>query len=165
MAIPGSDKAIERPLEDMVQTVSEQAVVLARQEMQLARRELTAKAKQAGAGAAMVGGAGFLAALAAGTGTAALVLFLSRRPRPATAALGVTGLYAAGGAALAQEGITRLRAAGPPVPEETVQSVKNLGSTKKKRAEPAQKRAKPAQKRAKPARKRAKSPLEAPSSL
>jgi hypothetical protein len=59
------------------------------------------------------------------------VLFLARRPGPSAAALGVTGLYAAGGAALAQEGIARLRAAGPPVREQTVESVK--GSTKKKR--------------------------------
>ena len=58
-------------------------------------------------------------------------------PGPAAAALGVAGAYAVGGAGLAQEGISRLRAAGPPVPEETVESVKeNLGSIKKKRGKP-----------------------------
>ena len=133
MATPRPDKAIERPLDEMVQTVSEQAVVLARKEVELARRELTAKAKQAAGGAAMLGGAALLGTLAAGTGTAGLVLLLSRRPGPSAAALGVAGVYALGGAGLAQEGLSRLRAAGPPVPEETVESVKNLGSSKKKK--------------------------------
>jgi hypothetical protein len=139
MAIHGADKAPERPLEELVQTVSEQAVVLAREEMERARRELTAKASQAAGGVAMLGGAALLGTLAAGTGTAGLVLLLSRRPGPSAAAFTVTAFYAAGGAGLAQEGIARLRAAAPPVPEETVESVKeSLGSMKKK------KRAKPA---------------------
>ena len=129
-------KGTERPLEDLVQTVSEKAVVLAREEVDLARRELTAKARHAAGGAAMVGGGAFLGVLAAGTGTAALVLLLSGRTRPSAAALGVTGLYAAGGAALAQEGIARLRAAAPPVPEQAVESMKAV--KKKPRAKPRQ---------------------------
>lgn len=134
MATPPADKATERPLEELVQTVSEQAVVLAREEVELARRELSAKAKQAAGGAAMLGGAALLGTLAAGTGTAGLVLLLSRRLGPSAAALGVAGAYAIGGAGLAQEGIARLRAAAPPVPEETVESVKSI---KKKRPKPA----------------------------
>ena len=138
MGVPRPDKAAERPLDEMVQTVSEQAVVLARKELELARSELTAKAKQAAGGAAMLGGAALLGTLAAGTGTAGIVLLLSRRPGPSAAALGVAGVYALGGAGLAKEGVSRLRGAAPPVPEETVESVKgNLGSSKKK------KRAKP----------------------
>jgi hypothetical protein len=88
--------------------------------------------------------------LAAGTGTAALVLMLSGRARPSVAALGVTGIYAAGGGALAQQGIARLRAAAPPVPERTVESVKSI---KKTRAKPQRAgRAKPQRaKRANPA--------------
>jgi hypothetical protein len=146
----GAGKATERPLEEVVQTVSEQAVVLAREEVDLARRELTAKARQAAAGAGMVGGGALLGVLAAGTGTAALVLMLSGRARPSVAALGVTGIYAAGGAALAQQGIARLRAAAPPVPERTVESVKSI---KKTRAKPQRAgRAKPQRaKRANPA--------------
>jgi hypothetical protein len=138
MQVPGADKAAERPLDELVQTVSERAVVLAREEVERARRELAAKASQAAGGVAMLGGAALLGTLAAGTGTAALVLLLSRRPGPSAAALTVSAVYAAGGAGLAQEGIARLRAAGPPVPEETVESVKeSLGSRKKKRAKPA----------------------------
>ena len=129
----GAGKATERPIEELVQTVSEQALVLAREEVDLARRELTAKARQAASGAGMVGGGALLGVLAAGTGTAAVVLLLSGRARPSAAALGVTGAYAVGGAALAQQGIARLRAAVPPVPERTVESVKSI---KKARAKP-----------------------------
>jgi hypothetical protein len=127
----GVDRLSERPLDDMVQTVSKQAAVVAREQVDLARREMTAKVRQASAGAAMLGGAGALAALASGTGTAALVLLLSGRPRPSAAALGVAGAYAGAGALLAREGLGRLREAGPLVPEETVHNAKqNLGSAK-----------------------------------
>jgi Putative Actinobacterial Holin-X, holin superfamily III len=114
----------ERSLDELVQTVSERAVELARQEIELARAELTAKARQAAPGAAMVGGAAVLGALASGTGTAALVLLLAGRARPSAAALAVTGLYGGAGAVLARQGVERLRAAGPPIPEATVESVK-----------------------------------------
>ena len=141
MAKPGLDKATERPLDELVQTVSERAVVLVREEVDLARQELTAKARHAATGVAMVGGAALLGTLAAGTGTAGVVLLLSGRARPAASSFGVTALYAAGGAALAQEGIARLRGAAPPIPEETVGSVKeSIGSMKRKRTKPATQR-------------------------
>jgi hypothetical protein len=110
--------------DELLQTVSEQAVALARKEVELARQELTAKARQAAPGAAMVAGGGLLGLLSAGTATASLVLMLARRPRPWLAALTVTGLYAGGGAALARAGAERLRAAGPPVPEQALENVK-----------------------------------------
>jgi putative superfamily III holin-X len=133
VSAPGIDKVAERPLDEMVQTVSEQAMALARKEVDRARRELTAKARHASGGAAMLGGAALLGTLAAGTGTAALVLLLSGRTGPSAAALGVTGLYAGAGVRLAQEGLTRLREVTPPSSEETVESVKqNLGSAKKR---------------------------------
>jgi hypothetical protein len=114
----------ERSLEELVNTVSEQAVALARKEVELARAELAGRARAAAPAAAMVGGAGLLGVLASGTGTAGLVLLLARRPRPWAAALTVTGLYGGAAAVLARTGIERLRAAGPPVPVETVESVK-----------------------------------------
>ena len=136
MDTPRPDMATGRPLDELVQTVSEQAVVLAREEVELARRELSAKAKQAAGGAAMLGGAALLATLAAGTGTAGLVLLLSRRVGPSAAALGVAGAYAVGSAGLAQEGISRLRDASPPVPEETVENIKSIKKTRPKKKRP-----------------------------
>ena len=128
----------ERPLEQLAQTASQQAVVLAREQVDVARRELTARARQAGPGVAMVGGGALLAALASGTGTAALILLLARRPGASAAALGVTGAYAGAGALLAREGLVRLREGGPPEPDvpvqdEPVQSAEqNLGSAKRR---------------------------------
>src|SRR5947209_401317 len=108
MAVPGVDQVGERPLEELVQNASQQAVLLAREQVDVARRELTARGRQAVPGAAMVGGGAVLAALASGTGTAALILLLARRGRASAAALGVTGAYAGAGALLAREGLVRL---------------------------------------------------------
>jgi hypothetical protein len=114
------------------------AVVVAREQMDVARRELTARARQAGPGAAMVGSGALLTALASGTGTAALILLLARRPGASAAALGVTGAYAGAGALLARKGLVRLREAGPsqpdvPLPEEPVQNATQaVGSAKRR---------------------------------
>jgi hypothetical protein len=120
MPAPKLDQVNDRPLDDVGQTMSDQALVLARQQVDLARRELTTKARQAAPGAAMVGGAAFLGVLASGTGTAAVVLLFAGRPKASAAALGVTGAYAGAGALLAREGLERLRETGPVAPEDTV---------------------------------------------
>jgi Putative Actinobacterial Holin-X, holin superfamily III len=138
MPVPGVEQVGERPLEELVQTASQQAVVVAREQVDVARRELTARARQAGPGVAMVGGGALLAALASGTGTAGLILLLARRPGASAAALGVTGAYAGAGAFLARKGLVRLREAGPPLPDvpaqdEPAQNAKqDLGSAKRR---------------------------------
>ena len=138
MAVPGADQGGGRPLEELAQTVSQQAVVLAREQVDVAGRAVTAKAREASTGVAMVGGGALLAALASGTGTAALILILTRRPGASAAALGVTGAYAGAAAILAREGLVRLREAGPslpdvPVQDEPIQNAKqDLGSAKRR---------------------------------
>lgn len=138
MAVPGADQGGGRPLEELAQTVSQQAVVLAREQVDVAGRAVTAKAREASTGVAMVGGGALLAALASGTGTAALILLLTRRPGASAAALGVTGAYAGAAAILAREGLVRLREAGPSVPDvpvqdEPIQNAKqDLGSAKRR---------------------------------
>ena len=145
MTVPGVDK----PLDALGQTVSQQAVVLVREQVDVARRELTAKARLAGPGAAMVGGGAVLAALASGTGTAALILLLARRPGASAAALGVTGAYAGAGALLAREGLGRLREAGMGVPDVPVQdksdqgAKQDRGSAKRRTKSAAKSRSKP----------------------
>jgi Putative Actinobacterial Holin-X, holin superfamily III len=138
MSVPRVDQVAERPLQELVQTASQQAVGLAREQVDAARRDLTARASQAGPGVAMVGAGALLGALASGTGTAALILLLARRLGPSAAALGVTGAYAGAGALLAREGLVRLREAGPALPEapdrhEPVQNAEqDLGSAKRR---------------------------------
>jgi Putative Actinobacterial Holin-X, holin superfamily III len=137
MAVPGIDHAGERALDELVQNASKQAVVLAREQLDVARQELIARAKADGPGIAMLSGGALLGALASATGTAALVLMLGRRPRMSVAALGVTGAYAGAGTLLAREGLVRLRQAGPPRPdvtgeEEPAQDTKERPSAKAK---------------------------------
>ena len=143
MAAPRPDQLNERPLEGLAQTVSEHALVLARQQVDLARRGLATKAREAGPGAAMVGGAAFLGVLASGTGTAALVLLLARRPG-ASAALGVTGAYAGAGALLARKGLIRLREGGWLMSEEAVQGAKPAKAVQDAKPAKAVRDAKPA---------------------
>ena len=142
--MPRVDQVAERPFQELVQTASQQAVLLAREQVDAARRELTARASEAGPAVAMVGGGAFLGALASGTGTAALILLLARRPGASAAALGVTGAYAGAGALLARGGLVRLRQAGPPLsdvpdPEEPPQKAKQALRAAKRRTKPAAK--------------------------
>jgi hypothetical protein len=135
VAAPKVDQANERPFEELVQGLSQQAGAVARAQIEVARRELISKARQSGTGVAMVGGGAFLVGLASGTGTAGLILLLARRPGASAAALGVTGAYAGAGAFLAREGLARLREAGPPpdveVQEEPAKRAKQkVGSAK-----------------------------------
>jgi hypothetical protein len=121
MAVPEGDQVGGSPLDKVAETASKQAVALAREQMDLAQRELAVRARQASPGVAMVGGGVLLAALASGTGTAALILLLARRPGASAAALGVTGAYAGAGAYLARRGFERVRETGPPLPDVSAQ--------------------------------------------
>jgi Putative Actinobacterial Holin-X, holin superfamily III len=55
-----------QPVGELVKQLSEQATRLARQEVELARVELSAKGRRAGLGAGMFGGAGIVALFALG---------------------------------------------------------------------------------------------------
>jgi Putative Actinobacterial Holin-X, holin superfamily III len=168
MSVPGLDQVGERPLEELAQTASQQAVVLAREQVDAVRRELAARARQAGPGVAMLGGGALLAALASGTGTAALIRLLARRPG-AAAALGVTGAYAGAGALLARHGLVRLREAGPREPDVSVEdkpAKPDRGSAKRgtKPAARSSRRTKSAAKSAPQSARRAKPQSKSPSS-
>jgi hypothetical protein len=127
----------ERPFEELAQNASQQAVALAREQLDVARQELTARAGRAAPGLALVGGGALLGALASGTGTASLILLLARRPGASAAALAVTGGYAGAGALLVREGLERLRDPGSPLPDtavedEPVDAKQGLGSAKRR---------------------------------
>lgn len=109
---------------ELVKDLSGQVSTLVRQEVELAKAELTEKGKQAGAGAGMFGGAAVAALLMLGSLTAFLILVLAI-PLPAwAAALIVTALWGAVAAVLALRGREELRRMGKPVPEQTVETVK-----------------------------------------
>jgi uncharacterized membrane protein YqjE len=109
---------------DLVKQVSEQTQRLIRQELALARLEITEKVKHAGIGAGMLAGAAFTALFGVGTLVAMLVLVLATAVDGWLAALIVAvGLFAIAGL-LASLGRNQLARAVPPAPEETIENVK-----------------------------------------
>jgi uncharacterized membrane protein YqjE len=109
---------------DLLKRLSQETSTLVRQELELAKAEATEKGKQAGKGAGMLGGAGVAGLLALGALTATVVLLLNHAMADWLAALIVTLVWGAIAGVLALRGRDRLKDAGPPVPEQTVQTVK-----------------------------------------
>jgi uncharacterized membrane protein YqjE len=109
---------------ELVKDLAGEASTLIRQEIDLARAEMTARGKRAGKGAGMLGGAALVGLLAAGALTACLIAALDRAMATWLAALIVTVIYAAIAAALAMTGRKQIREAAPPVPEQAIDSVK-----------------------------------------
>jgi uncharacterized membrane protein YqjE len=104
--------------------MGEAVVALARQELRLAKAEMAEKGRKAGPGFGMIGAAGAAALLAAGTLTAFLVLVLDGVMPNWLAALLVGLGWAAVAAGLYVAGKGRVEEAGPLVPEQTVETVK-----------------------------------------
>jgi hypothetical protein len=119
---------------DLVQDLSRQTSTLIRQEMRLAQAELTEKGRHAGKGAGMFGGAGLVALYGVGALVGAAILGLATVLEPwiAAAAIGVGLLLVAG--LLALTGKKELEEAGPPKPEQTLESVHRDVETVKERA-------------------------------
>lgn len=109
---------------DLVKMMSEQVSVLIRDEMELARLEMTSKGKQAALGAGMFGASGVVAVYGVGCLLACAIIAISGVVAAWLAALivGAALLAAAGCAALL--GRRRLQKAAPPVPEQAVADVK-----------------------------------------
>lgn len=109
---------------DLVKMMSEQVSVLIRDEMKLARLEMTGKGKQAALGAGMFGASGVVAVYGVGCLLACAIIAISGVVAAWLAALivGAALLAAAGCAALL--GRRRLQKAAPPVPEQAVADVK-----------------------------------------
>ena len=109
---------------ELVKMLSEQVSVLVRDELKLARLEMTSKGKQAAIGTGMFGVSGVAAAYGAGCLLACAIIAISGAVAAWLAALIVgAALLAAAGCAAAL-GRRRLRQAAPPMPEEAVASVK-----------------------------------------
>ena len=125
MATPEANEELrERSFGELVKGLSSDISTLVRQEMELAKAEMRDKARTAGPGIGMLVGAGVFALALLGALTAFLILVLDLAMPAWAAALIVTALWAVVAAVLAVLGRKRLRAAGTPVPEQTVDSVK-----------------------------------------
>jgi len=124
----------DRPLGELVQDLSRQTSTLIRQEMRLAQAELAEKGRHAGKGAGMFGGAGVVALYGVGALVAAAILGLATVIEPwiAAAAIGAVLLLVAG--VLALTGKKELDEAGPPKPEQALESMQRDLETVKARA-------------------------------
>jgi MFS family permease len=125
----------DQSVADLVKQLTEQTKTLARQEIELAKAELTEKGKKAGLGAGMFGAAGLLGFFAFAVLTASIVLALATAVAAWLAALIVAAAYGAIAGALALTGKKELQEAAPPVPEQTVETVKEDVRWTKQRAQ------------------------------
>jgi uncharacterized membrane protein YqjE len=114
----------ERSTGELVKDLSEQASRLVRQEVELAKAEMAEKGKKAGVGIGMLVGAAVAGLLMLGALTAFLILALDEGMDAWLAALLVTVLWGVVAGGLALVGREKLREMGTPVPEKTVESVK-----------------------------------------
>jgi hypothetical protein len=114
----------DRSTAELLKQLSDQTTTLVKQEIDLAKAELGEKGKRAGIGAGMFGGAGVAGLLALGALTACIIALLSEAMDVWLAALIVTVVWAAIAGVLALQGRNKVQEAGPPVPEQAKESVK-----------------------------------------
>jgi hypothetical protein len=123
-AEPQENPLREESMGALFKQLSEDLSTLVRQELSLARAEMTEKGKRAGVGAGLLGGGGVVGLLALGSLTACLIAALATGMETWLAALIVTVVYAAVAGVLALSGKNRVAEAAPPAPEQTVETVK-----------------------------------------
>jgi hypothetical protein len=114
----------ERPMGEVAKSLTSDLSLLLRQEIDLAKAEMAEKGRTAAPGLGMFGGAGIVALCAAGALTAFLVLALSVVLPEWAAALIVGAVLAAVAFVLVQQGKDRVADAGTPVPEQTIETMK-----------------------------------------
>jgi Putative Actinobacterial Holin-X, holin superfamily III len=119
-----TDELRERPIGEVAKSLTADLSLLVRQEIDLAKAEMAEKGRTAAPGLGMFGGAGIVGLCAAGALTAFLVLVLSIFLAEWAAALIVGAVLAAVAYVLVRQGKERVADAGPPVPEQTIETVK-----------------------------------------
>lgn len=124
----------ERPVGELLKQLSEQTSTLVKQELDLARAELSQKGKAAGVGAGLLGGAGVTALVALIALMLTVLFALDTAMDTWLAALITTVVFAVIAGVQALIGKNRLQDAGPPVPEQTTDTVKEDVAWAKTRA-------------------------------
>ena len=119
---PQNSDLRQEPIGELLKRLSNETTQLIRQE--LAKAELAEKGKTAGQGAGMFGAAGVTALLSLGALTACLILALNHAVADWLAALIVAAVWTAAAGVLALRGRDKVQEASPPIPEQTVETVK-----------------------------------------
>jgi hypothetical protein len=129
----------DRPLGEVAGELTRDLSLLVRQEIELAKAEMKEKGRVAAPGLGMIGGAGVTGLMAAGALTAFLILVLSIFLPEWSSALIVGAVLAAVTYVLVKQGKERVQKAGSPVPEQTIETVKEDVEWAKTRATSARK--------------------------
>ena len=118
---------------ELVKQLSEQVSLLVREELKMARLELTRKGRFAGLGMGMYGASGLVALYAIACLLAAAIIAIAGEIRPWLAALIVGLALLVVSAVAALMGRSRMRRATPPVPEQAVEGAKaDVGEVKER---------------------------------
>jgi hypothetical protein len=128
------ESAEKRSTGELVQQPSGQVSRLVREELRLAQLELAHKGRRVGIGAELFGGGGLLAANGFAAVIAGLALLLALVAAAWAAALIVGGVLLGIAGVLALLGRGQVRAAAPPTPRQTIDSVKADVEVVKERA-------------------------------
>jgi uncharacterized membrane protein YqjE len=124
MAADHNNNLREHGTGELLKELSDHTTTLVRQEIELAKAELGEKGKKAGLGAGMFGGAGLFGLFALAALTTCIIVALDSAMPLWLAALIVAVVYGAIAAVLALQGRNKVQEAGPPVPEQATESVK-----------------------------------------
>ena len=119
----GRSDAADLPIGELLKRASEQTSRLVREELQLAQLEMQQKAKHAGIGAGLLGGAGIVALFGVAVLIATVVLLLATAMDPWLAALVVAVVLLAAAGAMALAGKQQVAEAAPAKPERAIDSV------------------------------------------
>jgi len=124
MTMQNENELRDRPLAEVAKNLTSDVSLLVRQEIELAKAEMAQKGRTAAPGIGMLGGAGIVALCAAGALTACAVLVFSIFLPEWAAALIVGAVLAAVAVVLVRQGKERVADAGKPIPEQTIETVK-----------------------------------------
>jgi len=120
----GYEDPREESVGELVKRLAAETNTLLRQEIALAKAELSEKGKAAGRGAGLLGAAGVTGLLALGALTACIIAALAEGMPVWLAALIVAVVYGAIAGVLALRGRDEVKEAAPPAPEQAIESVK-----------------------------------------
>jgi uncharacterized membrane protein YqjE len=119
-----SHSASEASTSELVSRLTQQSTELIRSELRLAQAEMTEKAKHAGVGAGLFGGAGLVALYGVGALIATVILALALLMPAWLSALIVTVVLFATAGVVALLGKKQVSQATPAAPKHTIESVK-----------------------------------------
>jgi hypothetical protein len=140
MSSNGSPEELrDKPIGEVASDLTRDISLLVRQEIALARAEITEKGKAAGPGLGMIGGAGLLGLMAAGAATACAVLVLALFLPGWLAALIVALVLTGVAYVLAKRGKEQVQSVGAPIPTQTIETIKEDLEWAKTRATSARK--------------------------